>query len=266
MLTGCAVRGIETEGGAVAGVVTERGPIACYSVVLAGGAWSSLFCGNLGMRLPQLKVMNSVLRTEPLEGGPEPAICGRGASRSASARTAATPSPTGHATRRHRARQLPACARTSCRRCGRSGARCASGVGGRFFDEARHPAAAGRWTRRRRSRRSACSIRRRQSRPRPSAVPRLRRRTSRSSSRRAIAQHWAGYIDVTPDAVPVISPVERIPGLLHRHRLLGPRLRHRAGGRPADGRPGDRSAPIVDPTPSASRASPTARDRVISGF
>ena len=27
-----------------------------------------------------------------------------------------------------------------------------------------------------------------------------------------IAQRWAGYIDVTPDAVPVISPVARIPG------------------------------------------------------
>lgn len=43
VLTECAVRGIETRGGAVSGVVTERGPIACSAVVLAGGAWSSLF-------------------------------------------------------------------------------------------------------------------------------------------------------------------------------------------------------------------------------
>src|SRR5947209_9995031 len=48
VMTGCAVRGIETAAGRVAGVVTEKGRIACQSVVLAGGAWSRLFCGNLG--------------------------------------------------------------------------------------------------------------------------------------------------------------------------------------------------------------------------
>src|SRR5712691_2133930 len=49
VLTQCAVRGIETAGGRISAVVTERGPIACGSVVLAGGAWSRLFCGNLGI-------------------------------------------------------------------------------------------------------------------------------------------------------------------------------------------------------------------------
>src|SRR5204862_2598675 len=71
ILTGCAVRGIETAAGRVAGVVTEKGRIACQSVVLAGGAWSRLFCGNLGIELPQLKVLGSVMRTEKLDGGPE---------------------------------------------------------------------------------------------------------------------------------------------------------------------------------------------------
>src|SRR5258707_913613 len=66
-----AVRGIETAAGRVAGVVTEKGRIACGSVVLAGGAWSRLFCGNLGIELPQLKVLASVMRTERLDGGPE---------------------------------------------------------------------------------------------------------------------------------------------------------------------------------------------------
>ena len=28
-----------------------------------------------------------------------------------------------------------------------------------------------------------------------------------------MVEAWAGYIDVTPDAVPVISGVERLPGL-----------------------------------------------------
>ncbi len=39
--------------------------------MLAGGAWSRLFCSGLGVRLPQLKVRASVMRTEPLAGGPE---------------------------------------------------------------------------------------------------------------------------------------------------------------------------------------------------
>src|SRR6266699_2365262 len=69
--TGCAVRGIETAGGHVSAVVTEKGRIACGSAVLAGGAWSRLFCGNLGIELPQLKVLGSVMRTEKLDGGPE---------------------------------------------------------------------------------------------------------------------------------------------------------------------------------------------------
>ncbi len=71
ILTGCAVRGVETAGGRVAAVVTEKGRIACGSAVLAGGAWSRLFCGNLGIELPQLKVLGSVMRTEKLDGGPE---------------------------------------------------------------------------------------------------------------------------------------------------------------------------------------------------
>ncbi|HLY54260.1 MAG TPA: FAD-binding oxidoreductase, partial [Stellaceae bacterium] len=66
----CAVRGVETSAGRVSLAVTERGAIACESVVLAGGAWSRLFCGNNGIDLPQLKVRGSVLRTAPLEGGP----------------------------------------------------------------------------------------------------------------------------------------------------------------------------------------------------
>jgi glycine/D-amino acid oxidase-like deaminating enzyme len=71
VLTHCAVRGVETAAGRVAAVVTEKGRIGCDAVVLAGGAWSRLFCGNLGIELPQLKVLGSVMRTEPLDSGPE---------------------------------------------------------------------------------------------------------------------------------------------------------------------------------------------------
>jgi glycine/D-amino acid oxidase-like deaminating enzyme len=78
LLTRCAVRSIETEGGRICGVVTEKGPIACEQVVLAGGVWSRLFCGNLGLRLPQLKVKSAVMRIDPVEGGPETSLGGPG--------------------------------------------------------------------------------------------------------------------------------------------------------------------------------------------
>src|SRR5580704_3654039 len=71
IVTQCAARGIETAGGRVSAVVTEKGRISCDKVVLAGGAWCRLFCGNLGVALPQLKVLATVMRTQPLEGGPE---------------------------------------------------------------------------------------------------------------------------------------------------------------------------------------------------
>ncbi|HEX3847838.1 MAG TPA: FAD-dependent oxidoreductase, partial [Steroidobacteraceae bacterium] len=44
ILAHCAVRGIERAGGRAAAVVTERGTMKCEGVILAGGAWSSLFC------------------------------------------------------------------------------------------------------------------------------------------------------------------------------------------------------------------------------
>ncbi len=78
ILTNCAVRGVETGAGRISGVVTENGRIACDNVVLAAGVWSRLFCGNMGLRLPQLKVLSSVMRTQPLEGGPETAASGGG--------------------------------------------------------------------------------------------------------------------------------------------------------------------------------------------
>jgi glycine/D-amino acid oxidase-like deaminating enzyme len=74
VLTQCAVRGIETSAGRLSGVVTENGRISCQKAVLAGGAWSRLFLGNLGIDFPQLKILGSVLRTAPMEGPPTLAV------------------------------------------------------------------------------------------------------------------------------------------------------------------------------------------------
>lgn len=65
----CAARGIERSAGKVSAVVTERGTIRTNSVVLAGGAWSRLFAGNAGVYFPQLKVINSVMRSVPFDAG-----------------------------------------------------------------------------------------------------------------------------------------------------------------------------------------------------
>ena len=73
ILTGCTVRGVETKAGRIATAVTEHGTIACSSVVLAGGAWSRLFCRNLDLTLPQLKVIASVMRVDGVTDGPESA-------------------------------------------------------------------------------------------------------------------------------------------------------------------------------------------------
>jgi glycine/D-amino acid oxidase-like deaminating enzyme len=67
----CAVRALHTTSGRAVGVLTERGCVAASAVVLAGGAWSRLFALGQKLRLPQLKVQNTVVRTEPLDGGPE---------------------------------------------------------------------------------------------------------------------------------------------------------------------------------------------------
>lgn len=78
IVEGCAVRGFETEGGRVSEVVTEKGRIRCKSVVLAGGIWSSLFARNQKVKVPQLKMLSQVMRTRPIEGGPPGCGSGRG--------------------------------------------------------------------------------------------------------------------------------------------------------------------------------------------
>lgn len=229
VLTNCAVRGIETAGGKVSGVVTERGPIACSAVVLAGGAWSNLFAGNMGIDFPQLKVMNSVLRTKPLEGGPEQAIWHSDFAirkRQDGGYTIAS----GHEnivnivpnSFRYAKAFLPALMKEWRSLNLR--------LGWRFLDEAR---LARSWA---------------LDEPSPFEYNRVldpvpSRKLSDdalAAARRAfpvfakaeIAQRWAGYIDVTPDAVPVISPIAKVPGFFLASGFSG----HGFGIGPAAGR------------------------------
>lgn len=246
VLTGCAVRTIETAGGAVSGVVTERGPIACSAVVLAGGMWSGLFAGNLGLELPQLGVVSHVLRTEPVEGGPERAVWtdrfairkradgGHTISRGSGNTVDIVPNSFRYA------RKYLSAFRMQHRDLHFR-------LGSRFLHEARRKR---RWGPDERTPFEEERV----IDPAPSermtrsllqevgeAFPALRKAR--------VAQSWAGCIDVTPDAIPVISGVETIPGLFLGTGFSG----HGFGIGPGAGLLladlVTNAAPCVDPTP-----------------
>ncbi|MFS2327497.1 FAD-binding oxidoreductase [Brucella sp. H1_1004] len=61
----CAARGLEIESNRVTGVVTELGTIKTKRVVLAAGAWASVFCKQIGINFPQVAVRSSVLSLMP---------------------------------------------------------------------------------------------------------------------------------------------------------------------------------------------------------
>jgi glycine/D-amino acid oxidase-like deaminating enzyme len=62
---GCAVEAIGTEGGRIGEVRTERGSIRARTVVCAAGAWSARVLRPRGLRLPQRWVRATVARTTP---------------------------------------------------------------------------------------------------------------------------------------------------------------------------------------------------------
>ncbi|WP_375257925.1 NAD(P)/FAD-dependent oxidoreductase, partial [Citreimonas sp.] len=63
IIEACAVRGLDLQAGRVAGVITEAGRIKASSVVLAGGAWSSLFLRRHAIDIPQLSVRSTAMAT-----------------------------------------------------------------------------------------------------------------------------------------------------------------------------------------------------------
>ena len=82
-----------------------------------------------------------------------------------------------------------------------------------------------------------------------------------------IEQRWGGYIDVTPDAVPVISGIDAVPGFYLASGFSG----HGFGIGPAAGRlMADlvtNRTPLVDPTAFRfNRFSDGSRIELISGF
>ncbi|MBS0908595.1 FAD-binding oxidoreductase [Tatumella sp. JGM118] len=63
----CAVRGLDISAGKVSGVITERGLIKTRAVICAAGVWTSLFCRRHGLELPLGNVIGTAFRTHPID-------------------------------------------------------------------------------------------------------------------------------------------------------------------------------------------------------
>jgi glycine/D-amino acid oxidase-like deaminating enzyme len=264
IVTGCAVRGVTVAGGRVDGVVTEHGPVRAATVVVAGGAWSRRFLGNAGIRLPQLTVVNSVIRTTPLDAGIDTTFAGD--------RFAVRRRLDGGYTVAHNQLSVADITTDAFRqladflpalRVEWKGLRLR--LGRRFLDEAR---LARRWALDETSPFERVRILD----PLPvdaivdQAWRHLRARYPSFLSA-TIAERWAGCIDVTPDAVPVISAVDAMPGLFVATGFSG----HGFGIGPGAGRlladlvTGE--PPLVDPAPFRfARFSDGTRPRPETGF
>ncbi len=62
---GCAARGLDVANGAVTGVITESGVIRTNAVLCAAGAWASAFCRHHSLSFPQASVRQTAVRTGP---------------------------------------------------------------------------------------------------------------------------------------------------------------------------------------------------------
>jgi sarcosine oxidase subunit beta len=74
------VTGFETRGARVTAVLTDRGPVACDTVVVAAGAWSKEVAALAGVRLPNRPTRHEICVSEPLKPwlGPLVSVLGNG--------------------------------------------------------------------------------------------------------------------------------------------------------------------------------------------
>ena len=206
----CAVRSLERSGGRVTGIVTETGRVRCGKAVLAGGAWSGLFLANLGIVLPQLTVRSSVARTNPAPNiyagnaiGPGLAFRRRNDGGYSIALGDLSEHFVGPESFLHFVRFLPLLR--------------ASGKGVKL----RFGGSYSRFLRRRRWGEEEMTPFERQRLLDPAVAPEILARLKARLAERlpalakaGIAESWAGMIDVTPDAVPVIDEAPKLPGLV----------------------------------------------------
>jgi glycine/D-amino acid oxidase-like deaminating enzyme len=192
-------------------VVTERGRIKCSTAVCAAGVWTSLFCGSLGVAVPQLKVRGSVMRTAPapqiLEGQASSsgvAIRRRQDGGYSVAHSGASEHPLVPDSFRFLGLFLPALRRHH--------KKLRLTVNDRFLEEWRLPR---RWSLDAPGPFEATRVLD----PKPNA--RILAQAHRNLARDfpelgevAMAESWAGMIEASPDARPIISTVDGTPGLI----------------------------------------------------
>jgi glycine/D-amino acid oxidase-like deaminating enzyme len=240
----CAVRAFETSAGRISGVVTEQGAIRCQAVLVAAGAWSGMLLRRHGVKFLQAAVKSTSFYTEPaqavieggvsmqdvtlrrrLDGGYTVGLSGQG-------QLQITPWGLMQAKAFWPTFQV--------RRKGLTYA-----VGRQFFDG---PESFSRW----RADGVSPFERIRVLDPEPDlhlvarGLKKLQEIYPALKGVRA-AQSWGGMVDSTPDAIPVIAPVQSRPGLYIASGFSG----HGFGIGPAAGQlaaeliRGDR--PCVDP-------------------
>ncbi|MNZ06963.1 Sarcosine oxidase subunit beta [compost metagenome] len=246
ILAPCAVRGIETAAGRVSAVVTERGAIRCSQVVVAGGAWSRLFCGNNEVYLPQLSIHSSLVRIAPIANGPESCTAAHGYAFRKDEHGGYVFGPSAGHTAMVTLDSfklfftfLPALKNQWQQMKVR--------FGSAFFEDLKIPR---RWGL------DAVSPFERARMLDPAADVALNHKTIANMAAEfpafraaRVVEHWAGMIDATPDSVPVISAIERIPGLYLNtgFSAYGLTMGPAAGQLLAELMTG--RAPSVDPTP-----------------
>lgn len=211
----CAALAFETSGGRITALETEHGRVGCESLIVAAGAWSSLFCRAHGVSLPQIKVVSSVMATEPVADAPATCVFGDGFS-------FGRQRDGGYLVGHGGAAELPL--GPDVVRFARhfAGALCQEWGFVKAYTRPRldaHAAADWRDAALRRFNRAGPFQRRRALDPKPAAdaldhaLRRLRRAFPAFAQAR-VRQSWAGAMDVTADALPVISTVAKVPGLV----------------------------------------------------
>lgn len=242
----CAVRGLSMSAGRVRGVVTERGEIRCDQVLLAGGVWSRRFLGNYGVPLLTLPLVASVVRTAPMDGptdialgGPDFSFRKRHDGGYTITQRAALFAPLVLDHLLIGMRYLPTL------RAQWDNIRISFGRD--FLTDFK---LARRWRADRKS--PFESIRTMDPPANEGLVDEAMRNTANSwpvFRNAKIADTWGGMIDVTPDSLPVISPVAKLPGLTLASGFSG----HGFGTAPAAGQLAadlvTGARPLVDPAP-----------------
>jgi len=246
IVEGCAVRRISKSAGRVSGVETERGEIHCEHVLLAGGFWSRRFLGNHSVFLPTLPLVASVIQTGPMEGPTEIAVGGPdfsfrkrldGGFTVTQRGALGAPLTLDHLIIGSRYLKDLRAQRDLLH----------ISLGRHFLTDLRLPR---RWKEGEKS--PFESIRTMDPRPdeniNEDAMQNLSKAWPIFETAR-VKQTWAGMMDITPDSLPVISPVEAVPGLTVATGFSG----HGFGTAPAAGQLAadiiSGAPPLIDPSP-----------------